>query len=709
MNTQHFDFDQARAKHLQFKSRLRSILYGAPMDEQPVLSHYECGVGKWIYAHGLVAYGHIPEMHELEKVHATIHTVARELVGRYQQGEVEQARRGLPLMEKVALELNELLTTIERKVTGIERAPADESALLAENLRLFRELKAANYELEERIEEQTVELQKSKERFELASLATQDVIMDWDIVQKTVWWNDSYRSQFGYPSEAIEPGVESWYNQIHPRDRERIKKEIEQTFSQENKQWSGEYRFRAAKGFYRHVNHRSHILYQPPGQPCRMVGSLQDVTDRKRTQEALLKSHQKERTARREVARQKARLERFFQQAPAAICILDGAGLVFELINPGYQQLLPERNLLGKPLLEALPEIAGQPIQTILENVYQTGETFEGKEILVPVARHENAPLEERYFNFTYQARYDEQGRIDGGLVFAYEVTNQVLARRKVEESERQLQALSEELAATNEEIAAANEEISANNDALTTANEELSTANGQLTRVNADIDNFIYAASHDLKAPISNIEGLIQMLVRAMPAESLAPERVRRITSLIEESIGRFKKTIYHLTEVTKLQKDNDEDVSLVDLKEVVQEVLLDLELLVQTSGARIQVDVEECGAIRFSAKNLRSIVYNLISNAIKYRSSERVPLVSVSCRQTGEHAVLSVADNGLGIDMSQEKKLFAMFGRLHDHVEGSGVGLYMVKKMVDNASGRIEVASQVGQGSTFTIYFRQ
>ena len=78
------DFEQAKAKHLLFKSKLRSILYGAKLtDEAPVLSHFECTVGKWIYNHALKAYGHIPEMQELEKVHADIHTSARQLVALY--------------------------------------------------------------------------------------------------------------------------------------------------------------------------------------------------------------------------------------------------------------------------------------------------------------------------------------------------------------------------------------------------------------------------------------------------------------------------------------------------------------------------------------------------------------------------------------------------------------------------------------------------
>jgi PAS domain-containing protein len=144
-----------------------------------------------------------------------------------------------------------------------------------------------------------------------------------------------------------------------------------------------------------------------------------------------------------EVLRQQAqaRLERFFQQAPAPICILDGPDFVYELVNPAYQRLFPGRHLLGKPVLAALPELASQTIPAILRKVYETGETFEGRELLVPLARADNGQIEDLYFNFTYQARYNEDNRIDGILVFANEVTDQVLARQAVERDNRDLEA----------------------------------------------------------------------------------------------------------------------------------------------------------------------------------------------------------------------------------------------------------------------------
>jgi signal transduction histidine kinase len=240
-------------------------------------------------------------------------------------------------------------------------------------------------------------------------------------------------------------------------------------------------------------------------------------------------------------------------------------------------------------------------------------------------------------------------------------------------------------------------------------AQRELQENNEQLTRVNVDLDNFIYTASHDLKAPITNIEGLLDALQWELRDVAAHTGEAPSIMNMMQDSVERFKRTIEHLTAVTKLQKEFGEVAAPVNLAQLVAEVQLDLAPLIQEVGASVCVEVGECPQIAFSEKNLRSVVYNLFSNALKYRSPDRVPEVHIRCRTEGEYIALSVQDNGLGLDLSEKDKLFAMFQRLHDHVEGSGIGLYMVKKIVDNASGRIEVESKLNTGSVFTVYIKQ
>lgn len=145
-----------------------------------------------------------------------------------------------------------------------------------------------------------------------------------------------------------------------------------------------------------------------------------------------------------EVVRQREVLYDYMMQAPAGISIFGGPNLVYELVNERYQMILPGRDLLGKPLFEALPELVGQPVQQLLMNVWETGETLSVQELHVPIASTEGGTLEDRYFTFTYQARLDAEGTITGMYGFVYEVTEQVLARRKVEESERHFRQMAD-------------------------------------------------------------------------------------------------------------------------------------------------------------------------------------------------------------------------------------------------------------------------
>jgi PAS domain S-box-containing protein len=236
---------------------------------------------------------------------------------------------------------------------------------------------------------------------------------------------------------------------------------------------------------------------------------------------------------------------------------------------------------------------------------------------------------------------------------------------------------------------------------------QQLQENNTQLTRANVDLDNFIYTASHDLRAPITNIEGLLHALISELPPADTFNADVAPILHMMQDSVDRFQKTIGQLTDISKLQKEAGQALEAIELAGIIRDVRLDLEPLVQQTGGTIEVDISECPRIAFSEKNLRSVVFNLLSNALKYRHPSRPPQVQLRAYCEDNFAVLAVADNGLGLDPNGQSKLFGMFQRLHDHVEGSGIGLYMVKKMVENAGGHITVQSEIGTGTVFAVYF--
>lgn len=234
-------------------------------------------------------------------------------------------------------------------------------------------------------------------------------------------------------------------------------------------------------------------------------------------------------------------------------------------------------------------------------------------------------------------------------------------------------------------------------------AEEHLKIKNEQLVKINNDLDNFIYTASHDLKAPVSNLEGLFNMLLSKIALD----DPLLRLKAMVEASFARFKNTITDLTEIAKVQKGDAEDWEVISFSEVVEGVKSDIKEQIEQYHAKIQAQfaVEQ---IRFSRKNLRSILYNFISNALKYSAPERRPFIKISTAKENRFVVLSIADNGLGIPLENQNKIFQMFKRLHSHVEGTGIGLYIVKRIIDNAGGKIEVESEVGRGTTFKIFFK-
>ena len=365
-----------------------------------------------------------------------------------------------------------------------------------------------------------------------------------------------------------------------------------------------------------------------------------------------------------------------FEQTPALVALVRQPGHRFEYVNPAYQALFPSRRLVGRDLTEALPELRAQGFVGLLDRVYQTGETYFGGEVPFVVAPAGGGPARQEYFNFTFQA-FREAGEVAGISVFAFNVTEQVLARNEREAQRQQLQE----------------------------ANQALTESNEQLTRTNADLDTFIYTASHDLKTPITNLEGLLHALHEELPADLLQANAVPPLLDRMQGAMDRFKLTLAQLTDFTKLQRADAQPAEPVDLATLVADIRLDLAQQL-TSDAHLTVEVAACPRVSFAPKNLRSIVYNLLSNALKYRHPERPPKVQLRCRSAEDGpVVLEVQDNGLGLTDVQQGQLFGLFRRLHDHVDGSGIGLYMVKRIVENAGGTITVHSAAGVGSIFTI----
>lgn len=236
----------------------------------------------------------------------------------------------------------------------------------------------------------------------------------------------------------------------------------------------------------------------------------------------------------------------------------------------------------------------------------------------------------------------------------------------------------------------------------------EIKKIQDKLARINADHDTFIYAVSHDLRGPLTNLYIIISLLKDAVDCKSKDPQtkNIRDLIDLVDKSTTNLNTIINELSDIAKIEGDID-GLEVINVKELLEEVELSIRSKIVNSNAKITYDLKE-PEIQFSKKNLRSILFNLVSNAVKYRSPDRQPEVIIRTEKANNYVMLSIQDNGLGIPESKKQSIFGAFQRGHIHVEGTGVGLYLVKKTITNAGGDIQVESEEGKGSIFKVYFR-
>ncbi|QHJ09470.1 response regulator [Hymenobacter busanensis] len=278
-----------------------------------------------------------------------------------------------------------------------------------------------------------------------------------------------------------------------------------------------------------------------------------------------------------------------------------------------------------------------------------------------------------------------------------------------------ELQTINQQLRDSLAELTATRQELDQKNQLLTAAhgqvqvrNGELHAANRQLARTNADLDNFVYAASHDLRQPVHNLRGLFEELRRSATFND--PDEAQ-LLHLFDASLHALATTIDDLATVVQTGREPGEQATeRVVVQEVADEVLQTLLPQIVVVQADIQTDFSASPSFTYVRSNLRTILLNLLTNALKYRHPARTPQIQVRTYLAAEQPVLEVQDNGLGIDMERHgAELFQLFRRFHPHAgEGTGVGLFLVNRLVQAHGGRIEVESQEGQGTTFRVFLQ-
>lgn len=293
--------------------------------------------------------------------------------------------------------------------------------------------------------------------------------------------------------------------------------------------------------------------------------------------------------------------------------------------------------------------------------------------------------------------------------------TNELLGKnQEIESQNEELKQQHEELSATHEVLEKQKHLVEEQNRKIENINHaleakvqertvELEETVKNLIRQNHDLEQFSYIVSHNMRAPVARIMGLLNLLELE---DRASMDRGLIIQHLRDSALG-VDQIIHDLSQIIRIRKGTDSNIELIDLVHVLQHNLSDLEDEIKNAGATIIKDlkVKEMLSVK---SYVQSILYNLISNAIKYRNPERPSIIHVTIAERDGRIVFEVLDNGLGIALPKERisEVFHLYKRLHNHVQGKGLGLFLVKTQVDQLQGTIEVDTEAGKGTRFTVY---
>jgi signal transduction histidine kinase len=223
---------------------------------------------------------------------------------------------------------------------------------------------------------------------------------------------------------------------------------------------------------------------------------------------------------------------------------------------------------------------------------------------------------------------------------------------------------------------------------------------NEELVKINKELDSFVYKASHDLRAPLSSILGLINLANKSVGSDS----ELSTLLNHMQKSVSRLDDYVKELIDHSRNLRIEKELVK-VDFKEIVMKAIDDLAYMDEARDIKWNIHVEDHAAFRSDKTRLMIIINNLVANAIRYSVKNGNAFVNISVFTDEQKATVIIEDNGIGIESDNLSKIFNMFYRASEATPGSGLGLYIVKETIDTLEGTIEVSSTPGKGTTFTV----
>ncbi len=381
--------------------------------------------------------------------------------------------------------------------------------------------------------------------------------------------------------------------------------------------------------------------------------------------------------AKDQLAERVERLHTLFEQAPGLVAVLRGPEHVFELTNAAYRTLIGGRDVVGKPVKDALPEIAGQGFYELLDRVYASGEVFVGRAVTVFLERAPGARPEPAILDFVYQPILGPDGKSTGILVQGNDITQkaktEVERERLLEERERLLEA---ERAARSE-----------------------------AERVNRTKDEMIATVSHELRTPLTAISGWVQLL----RASELSEDRRKHALETMDRNARALGQLVDDILDINRIMSGKLKlEVEPMYVMQPAEAAIEAVRPSAVAKEVRIQSTLDSQAIVMGDAARLQQIVWNLLSNAVKF--TPRGGRVQVTVERRDSSVAIVVADDGQGMAPDFIPHAFERFsqwdGGSRRRHGGLGLGLAIVKHLVEQHGGTISAESAgIALGATFTV----
>jgi len=379
-----------------------------------------------------------------------------------------------------------------------------------------------------------------------------------------------------------------------------------------------------------------------------------NITDRKKAEA------ERERLV-KQIENERAKLNYLFTNAPAFVATLRGPEHIFELTNPAYLQLIGHREVVGKSVREALPEVEDQGFLELLDNVYKTGEPFIGKEIPVLLQRETNTAPEQRFIDFVYQPIFEDNKTVSGIFVHGIDITDQVQSRKIAEDANRAK-------------------------------------------------DEFLATLSHELRTPINAVLGWAKMI-----ADNRLDEKgQRRAVETIYRNAQVQTQLIEDILDVSRIISGKLKlEVSPVELSTILEAAIEAVLPAAQAKEIRLNKSIaSESNFVSGDPHRLQQIIWNILSNAVKFTPNGGNVEILLNCNKS--NVEITVTDTGIGISKKMIPFIFDRFSQADSATNrkygGLGLGLAIVRHLVEIHGGSIEAQSEgEGYGSTFIVKLPQ